>query len=311
MSTSRRMRLLADEQWARLAPCLPRNAGKTGRPFADHRRITEGIIYRYRTGIPWRDLPRQEFGPWQTVWKRHRRWAADGTWDTVLAQFTAQADSIDGIDRAVSVDSTINRAQQHATNTTRPEKDTGAATCRSKSEAPATGGEPAGHAIGRSRGGLTTKIHHAVDGDGRPLAVVITPGQVHDAQVLSLLLGDIRVPRLGRGRPRTAPDARLADKADSSQQIRAELAARGIRTVIPERADQQANRRKKGSSGGRPRALDTQPYKRRNVVERSFSLLKQWRGLATRYDKLAIVYRSAAVLAGCGNRPATKVRDTA
>ncbi|WP_324606255.1 transposase [Streptomyces globisporus] len=69
------------------------------------------------------------------------------------------------------------------------------------------------------------------------------------------------------------------------------------RTVIPERADQQTNRKRKGRSGGRPRALDTETYKRRNVVERSFCLLKQWRGLATRYDKPAIVYRSAAVLA--------------
>ncbi|GAA3835384.1 IS5 family transposase [Streptomyces coacervatus] len=291
------MRLLTDEQWARLAPCLPRNAGKAGRPFADHRRIIEGIIYRYRTGIPWRDLPREAFGPWQTVWKRHRRWAADGTWDTVLTQLTAQADSIGGIDWTVSMDSTINRAHQHATNTARPEKDTGAATRHSKSEAPATRGEPAGHAIGRSRGGLTTKIHHAVDGNGRPLAVIVTPGQVHDAQVLPLLLGDIRVPRLDRGRPRTTPDALLADKAYSSKQVRADLAARGIRAVIPERADQQANRKRKGRSGGRPRALDTETYKRRNVVERSFNLLKQWRGLATRYDKLAIVYRSAAVLA--------------
>jgi transposase len=79
--------------------------------------------------------------------------------------------------------------------------------------------------------------------------------------------------------------------------VRADLAARGIRTVIPERADQQANRKRKGRGGGRPRVLDTETYKRRNVVERSFSLLKQWRGLATRYDKLGIVYRSAAVLA--------------
>ncbi|MEU5314935.1 IS5 family transposase [Streptomyces sp. NPDC021562] len=281
MTTSGRIRLLTDEQWAGLAPCLPRNAGKAGRPFADHRRITEGIIYRYRTGIPWRDLPREAFGPWQTVWKRHRRWAADGTWDTVLTQLTAQADSTGGIDWTVSMDSTINRAHQHATNTARPEKDTGAVTRRSKSEAPATKGEPAGHAIGRSRGGLTTKIHHAVDGNGRPLAVVVTPGQVHDAQVFPLVLGDIRVPRLGRGRPRTTPDALLADKAYASQQIRADL----------------ASRKRKGRSGGRPRALDAETYKRRNVVERSFSLLKQWRGLATRYDKLAIVYRSAAVLA--------------
>lgn len=128
------MRLLTDEQWARLAPCLPRDAGKAGRPFADHRRIVEGIIYRYRTGIPWRDLPREAFGPWQTVGKRHRRWATDGTWDTALAQLTAQAHAIGGIDWTVSVDSTINRAHQHATNTARPEKDTGAVTCRSKSE---------------------------------------------------------------------------------------------------------------------------------------------------------------------------------
>ncbi|GGQ32685.1 DDE transposase [Streptomyces griseomycini] len=291
------MRLLTDEQWARLVPCLPRGAGKAGRPFADHRRIIEGIIHRYRTGIPWRDLPREAFGPWQTVWKRHRRWAADGTWDTVPAQLTAQADSVNGIDWTVAVDSTINRAHQHATNTARPEKDISAVTCQSKNETPATGGEPAGHAIGRSRGGLTTKTHHAVDGNGRPLAVVVTPGQVHDVQVLPLLLGDIRVPRPGPGRPRTTPDALLADKAYSSRQVREDLAVRGIRTVIPERADQQANRKRKGRSGGRPQTLDTETYKRRNVVERSFSLPKQWRGLATRYDKLAIVYRSAAVLA--------------
>lgn len=158
------MRLLTDEQWARLAPCLPRSAGKAGRPFAGHRRIIEGIIYRYCTGVPWGDLPREAFGPWQTVWKRHRRWAADGTWDTILAQVTAQADSINGIDWTVSVDSTINRAHQHATNTARPEKDTSAATCRSKSETPGTGSEPTGHAIGRSRGGLTTKIPPSVAG---------------------------------------------------------------------------------------------------------------------------------------------------
>ncbi|MFG2631743.1 IS5 family transposase [Streptomyces sp. NPDC048473] len=297
MTASGRTHLLADEQWARLAPYLPRNTGKVGRPFADHRRIIEGIAYRYRTGIPWRDLPRDAFGPWQAVWKRPRRWAADGTWDTVLAHLTPQPDSIGQIDWTVSVDSTINRAPQHATNTTRPEKDAGAATCHSESEATATGHEPVGHGIGRSRGGLTTKIHHAVNGNGRPLAVVVTPGQVHDGQILPLVLGDIRVPRLGRGRPRTTPDALLGDKAYSSKQIRADLMARGIRAVIPERTDQQANRKRKGRGGGRPRTLDAESYKRRNVVERSFNLLKQWRGLATRYDKLAVVYRSAAVLA--------------
>jgi transposase len=120
-------------------PCLPCSAGKAGRPSAGHRRIIEGIIYRYRTGIPWRDPHREAFGPWQTVWKRHRRWAADGTWDTILAQVTAQADSVNGIDWTVAVDSTINRAHQHATNTARPERDISAVTCQSKNETPATG----------------------------------------------------------------------------------------------------------------------------------------------------------------------------
>jgi transposase len=83
------------------------------------------IIYRYRTGVPWRDLPREQFGPWKTVWKRHRRYAGDGTWDTVLAALLAQADADGKIEWTVSVDATINRAHQHATNTARPDQDTG------------------------------------------------------------------------------------------------------------------------------------------------------------------------------------------
>ncbi len=80
--------------------------------------MVEGIIYRYRTGIAWRDLP-AEFGPWQTVWKRHRRFAGDGTWDKVLTALLSRADTAGEIDWEVAVDSTIARAHQHATNTTR------------------------------------------------------------------------------------------------------------------------------------------------------------------------------------------------
>jgi len=88
----------------------------------DHRQVVEGIIYRYRCGIAWRDLP-VSFGPWQTVWKRHRRFSGDGTWDTILAALLAQADAAQEIDWTVSVDSTINRAHQHATNLPREPKD--------------------------------------------------------------------------------------------------------------------------------------------------------------------------------------------
>ena len=123
--TQSRYQVFTDEQWQRLEPLLPSNSGRRGHPFGDSRRVVEGIAYRYRTGIPWRDLPRERFGPWQTVWKRHRRYAGDGTWDRVLARILADADAAGKIDWAVSVDATIARAHQHATNTTRPEQDTG------------------------------------------------------------------------------------------------------------------------------------------------------------------------------------------
>lgn len=123
--TSSRYRVFTDEQWEQIEPLLPSNAGRRGRPFGDNRRVVEGIAYRYRTGIPWRDLPREEFGPWKTVWKRHRRYAEDGTWDRVLARLLGEADAAGKIDWSVSVDATINRAHQHGTNTTRPEQDTG------------------------------------------------------------------------------------------------------------------------------------------------------------------------------------------
>ena len=111
------------------------------------------------------------------------------------------------------------------------------------------------------------------------------------------VLDAIRVPRLGPGRPRTRPDSVLADKAYSSRAIRAELRRRGVVAVIPEQRDQQGHRKRRGSHGGRPVTYDPVAYRGRNVVERSFNALKHWRGLATRYDKLATTYRGGAVLA--------------
>ena len=146
-----------------------------------------------------------------------------------------------------------------------------------------------------SRGGLSTKIHQLVDGTGLPLVSLITPGQAGDSPMLLPLLGRLRVAR-PVGRPRTRPEAVLGDKAYSSRAIRTHLRARRIKAVIPEPADQQGHRRRRGSAGGRPVGLDSQAYKGRNVIERQYAHLKQWRGLATRYDKLAIVYRAAVVL---------------
>lgn len=103
---------------------MPSSDGKQGKPFRDHRQVVEGIVYRYRTGVAWRDVP-VEFGPWQTVWKRHRRFAGDGTWDEVLQRLLTEADAAGQVGWQVSVDSTINRAHQHGTNLPRAEQGTG------------------------------------------------------------------------------------------------------------------------------------------------------------------------------------------
>jgi transposase len=107
--------LLDDAQWELIEPLLPPQRSGKGRPMRDHRQVLEGVIYRYRCGIAWRDLP-ASFGPWKTVWKRHRRFSGDGTWDKILATLLAHAEAGQEIDWTVSVDSTINRAHQHATN---------------------------------------------------------------------------------------------------------------------------------------------------------------------------------------------------
>ena len=113
-----RLRVLSDAQWARIEPLMPSSDGQRGRPFRSHRQVVEGIVYRFRTGIAWRDLP-SDFGPWQTVWERHARFSADGTWDLIHARLVAEADADGDVVWDVSVDSTINRAHQHATTLAR------------------------------------------------------------------------------------------------------------------------------------------------------------------------------------------------
>jgi transposase len=115
-----RSAVLTDAQWARIEPLMPSSAGQRGRPFRDHRQVIEGIVYRLRTGVAWRDLP-DSFGPWQTIWKRHKRFSTDGTWDKIHARLVAEADADGRVEWNVSVDSTINRAHQHATTLSRVE----------------------------------------------------------------------------------------------------------------------------------------------------------------------------------------------
>ncbi|SDP38399.1 Transposase [Actinopolyspora xinjiangensis] len=206
---------------------------------------------------------------------RFYRWAAGGTWDRILTELQRAAEAASEVDWTVSVDSTVVRAHQHA--------------------AGAKGGHP--QALGRSRGGLSTTIHLAVDGRGRPLSLLITPGQAGDAPQCLPLLAAIRVPRPGRGHPRTRPVRIIADKAYSSRAIRAHLRRRGLAATIPEPADQAGHRHRRGSAGGHPPAFEPTVYRQRNIVERSINRLKQWRGIATRFHTKAHYFHATLTLA--------------
>ena len=129
------------------------------------------------------------------------------------------------------------------------------------------------------------------------LVVLLSGGNVHDTTMFAPLMSALRVARGGPGRPRTRPDYVIADKGYSSKANRRLLRERGIAHTIPEKADQAAHRRRRGSAGGRPPGFDPTRYARRNTVERGFCQLKHWRGLATRYDKHARNYAGAITLA--------------
>lgn len=109
-----RTEVFSDELWAVIEPVLPSGAGRRGRPWNDHRQTLEGIVWRFRTGTPWRDVPAL-FGPWQSLWDRHRRWSEDGTYDRVFAAVRA-ANKVDDAEviALLSIDSTSVRAHQHA-----------------------------------------------------------------------------------------------------------------------------------------------------------------------------------------------------
>src|SRR3954468_20704712 len=188
---------------AALLPGRPRR----GRPRRwTLRQLINGIRFRTRTGCPWRDVP-ERYGTWQSVYGLFRAWQLAGRWAAIVTGLQALSAEAGLIEWVVSVDSTVNRAHQHAAGARR----------HPEAQRIPPAGEPPDHALGRSRGGLSTKVHLAAEQGRKTLATVLTPGQAADSPQFTTVLGRIRVPRRsGPGRPRTRPARVLADKAYSS-----------------------------------------------------------------------------------------------
>jgi len=226
-----------------------------------------------RTGAPWRDLP-ERFGPWQTVYSRFYRWTKQGIWQPILEVLQQEADAKHKINwKLHMVDSTIIRVHQHAAGARKIGPDGELRTADTL-------------ALGRSKGGFTTKVHLKVDGNGKPLGHVLTSGQDHDAPIFEQLMQQGKVKRQGRGRPKLNPKAIAGDKGYAAKHIRDYVRSRHIKDVIPTKSNQQ------------PRAnFDSKLYKKRNHVERSFNLFKHARRLATRYDKLPEIFSAFWLIA--------------
>ena len=260
----RRRHELTDAQWARLAPLLPPR--KPGKPRKDDRLVIDGILWKLATGAPWRDRP-ERYGPGQRVDTRFRRWTRAGAWDGIFAAVQQQADAAGELDWAVHfVGGTVIRAHQHA--------------------AGAKESDPEAEALGRSQGGWSTKVHLRAEGGGKPLTLVLTPGQRHEATACEQLLEQGAIRRPGRGRPRQRPRRVVGDRGYTGRVRRAYCRRRGIRYTIPRlRTERRSGR------------FDRAAYRLRHRIERLIARCKQFRSRATRYDKRATSYRALWLIA--------------
>ncbi len=233
----RRRHELTDEQWDAIKDLLPGKEGDPGVTAKDNRLFVNAIFFVAKTGIPWRDLP-ERFGHWFNVFQRFNRWCKKGV-------FTRIFEALRDPDLEVlMLDSTVIRAHQHSAGqkNSSPEKEQ----------------------LGRSRGGVSTKIHVAVDGLGKPTQIFLSPGQDHDVTKAPELIRDSEAGKV------------IADKAYDSTTFIAQIESQGATPVIPSRENRNE-----------PRDYDREEYKKRNVVERFINVLKQSRRVATRYEKTA------------------------
>ncbi|MGE0971699.1 IS5 family transposase [Klebsiella sp. WOUb02] len=266
---------IPDEAWTIIQPFLPAASAspQAGRPWAEHRMIINGMFWVLCSGAPWRDLP-ERYGPWKTVYNRFNRWSKSGVINIIFNKLLS--------------DSGCTWPRGLVGHCTGWQQYPGAEMCcRCAKKQPDITGD---NGLGRSRGGFGTKIHLATDGSGLPLNIVLSPGQAHESQFAQRLLDGIGVQRQN-GSIKRRGHAVLADKAYSGHTLRNELKRRGIKVVIPRKSNE-----KMATDGRSP--LDREAYRNRNVVERCFGRLKEYRRIATRYDKTARNYL-AMVKLGC------------
>lgn len=241
-------RILRDDQWERIKELLPGKVGDCGVTAKDNRLFIEAVLWIARTGAPWRDLP-VELGNWHTTFTRFSRWSKTGIWQRLI---DAVRDDVDL--EALMLDSTIVRAHQHAAGAR-------------KKEGP--------QALGRSRGGMSTKIHAAVDALGNVVRWILTGGEAADVNSAASLIEGLKA------------DAVIADKAYDADELVDIIEVSGATVVIPPRKNRKEQR-----------AYDRHLYKDRNLVERFFNRIKQFRRIATRYEKLARNFHSMLNLVG-------------
>ncbi|MDH0612669.1 MULTISPECIES: IS5 family transposase [unclassified Agrobacterium] len=239
---------LTDEQMARLAPFFPKSHGK---PRVDDRRVLSGIIFVNRNGLRWRDAP-AAYGPHKTLYNRWKRWSEAGVFIRMMEGLSgAQTER-----RTVMIDATYLKAHRTASS------------LRGKK-----GG--LGRLIGRTKGGMNTKLHAVTDANGRPISLFMTAGQVSDYIGAAALQDSL-------------PRAQwlLGDRGYDADWFRDALQAKGITPCIPGRKTRTE-----------PIRYDKRRYKRRNRIEIMFGRLKDWRRVATRYDRCPNVFLSAIALA--------------
>ena len=240
--------MLSDSSWNKLSNRLL----NTNRVYAkpDHRMTMEGILYRMRVGCPWRDLP-SEFGDWNRIYRRFNSWSEKGILLEVFESLRQDPDM-----EWQFIDGSIVKAHQHSA---------GAASNQNE-------------AIGKSRGGNTTKIHLSVDSYGLPVMFEVTGGHVHDCKVAPEFIE--RLPR---------SDYIIADKGYDSEAVRDQVRAKQATPIIP----------RKGNSKIGNEDIDWSLYKYRHLVENAFARLKHYRAIASRYDKLLRNYVSTVALGCC------------